>query len=180
MDHNQGRLPSQIVVYRDGVGGPTFQDKVIKYELGDMIDVFLKFDKKYKPKILYIFVDKRINTRFFCEDNGKMINPASGTVIDTCLVESQSQDRYDFYLIPHKATIATACPVHYRVAHNTTGLTKKQVEQYTFDQCFGYYNFMGPIKVPASVMYAHKIAYYSYDNKIAKINSKLDKKLHFL
>ena len=98
-----------------------------------MVDVFKKFDAKYNPKILYIFVDKKTNQRFFVEDGANVINPASGTCIDTCLVESQDKDMYDFYLIPHKANIATACPVHYRVAYNTTGLTKKQVEQYTYE-----------------------------------------------
>ena len=26
-------LPSQIAIYRDGVGGPSYQEKVIKYEV---------------------------------------------------------------------------------------------------------------------------------------------------
>ena len=36
----------------------------------------------------------------------------------------------------------------------------------TYHQCYSYFGFMGPIKVPAAVMYAHKLAYYTLDNKI--------------
>ena len=62
-----------------------------------------------------------------------MLNPAPGTVVDTCLTESTGiPNMYDFYLIPHKATIATALPVHYRVAYNTTKLDKKEVETFTY------------------------------------------------
>ena len=81
---------------------------------------------------MYIFVDKRINTRFFEMDGQHIVNPAPGTVVDTSLVEENRTSAYDFYLIPHKATIATALPVHYRVDYNTTVLNKKAVEQYTY------------------------------------------------
>lgn len=32
------------------------------------------------------------------------------------------------------------------------------MEKFTFDMCHYYYNWAGPIKVPAPCMYAHKIA----------------------
>lgn len=32
MDKSGGCVPRQIVVYRDGVGGPTFQQKVLAFE----------------------------------------------------------------------------------------------------------------------------------------------------
>jgi aubergine len=60
-----GVLPEKIVIYRDGVGGPSFMSKVLECELGEMISAMENYEKDYKPKILYIFVDKRINTRFF-------------------------------------------------------------------------------------------------------------------
>ena len=61
-------LPKNIVVYRDGVGGPSFRNKVLQYELGEMIAAMKAYTSGYDPKILYIFVDKRINTRFFEQD----------------------------------------------------------------------------------------------------------------
>ena len=65
-------------------------------------------------------------------------------------------------MVPHKATIATALPVHYYVAKNTTPLTNQQVEEFTYHLCYNYFNFMGSIKVPGSVIYAHKIANYAH------------------
>jgi len=33
---NQGALPEQIIIYRDGVGGPTFQEKCVKNEINQI------------------------------------------------------------------------------------------------------------------------------------------------
>lgn len=57
-------LPATIFVYRDGVGGPSMMEKVLKSELKSMVDAMQSYQAGYKPKILYTFVDKRINTRF--------------------------------------------------------------------------------------------------------------------
>jgi hypothetical protein len=82
---------------------------------------------------------------------------------------------------------ATALPVQYRVITNTTGLTKKEIEEFTFQQCYSYFGFTGPIKTPAAVKYAEKLAQYSYDTKSSNSikdfkppNSKLSHQLHFL
>ena len=66
-------------------------------------------------------------------------------------------------MIAHKATIATALPVHYFVASNDTKMNKELIETFTYHLCYNFFNFMGTIKVPAAVMYAHKIANYTHD-----------------
>ena len=73
---------------------------------------------------------------------------------------SGTEEKFDFYMIPHHASIATARPVHYIVAKNDGNLSKRKIEQFTYSMCYSYFNFGGSIKVPASVMYAHKIAQY--------------------
>ena len=46
-----------------------------------------------------------------------MLNPPEGTVVETDLVEFDEKAKlFDFYMIPHHASIATARPVHYIVA----------------------------------------------------------------
>ena len=176
--HNR-KLPQTIVVYRDGVGGPSMQDKVLDYELNDMVAAMTGFQKDYTPNILYVFVDKRINTRF-CEKQGDgYANPAPGTVIDSGVIGYPGKGCFDFYLVPHKATVATALPVHYNVRKNTTKLSNEEVEQLTYHLCYNYYNFMGSIKVPAAVMYAHKIANYANDLQIIP-SDKLKNNLHYL
>lgn len=84
-------------------------------------------------------------------------------MLDTGLVEKQGEDLFDFYLIPHRATVATALPVHYKVCWNTSKMSKEQIETATFHMCYNYVNFTGSIKVPAACMYAQKIANYSHE-----------------
>lgn len=107
------------------------------------------------------------------------MNPSPGTVLDTALVENQGDNTYDFFMIPHKATVATAQPVHYKVIYNTSNLNKDQFELTTYHLCYNYVNFCGSIKVPSACMYAKKIADYSAENK-CKPNERLSTYLHFL
>ena len=90
------------------------------------------------------------------------LNPGNGTVIDSTVVEVQGDTIFDFYMIPHKTTGATAKPVLYKSVYNTTGLTKDQIETSTYHLCYNYFNSAGPIKVPMVCMYAHKICTYAY------------------
>lgn len=60
---------------------------------------------------------------------------------------------------------ATALPVHYKVIMNTTGMTKREIEEFTYQQCYSYFGFGGPIKVPAAAKYAEKYATYGSDTK---------------
>jgi hypothetical protein len=124
-------------------------------------------------------VDKNSSLRLFEKDNGECINPAPGTCIDTGLVNNQGEERFDFYMIPHKATIATARPVHYDIVYNNTGVNKKKIEELTYHLCYSYVNYQGSIKVPAATMYAQKIANYALENKVTPSDS-LELNLHYL
>jgi aubergine-like protein len=88
-----------------------------------------------------------------------LINPPSGCIVDTGLVENESADfEYDFFLIPQFTTQGCVLPTHFYVAYNDSAVKKDEIEKFTFDMCHYYYNWAGPIKVPAPCMYAHKIA----------------------
>jgi hypothetical protein len=80
----------------------------------------------YKPKIVYCLVNRNIQHRLFVKQNGDCLNPGPGTVVDSALYECNSEFQFDFYLIPHKATVATAQPVLYKVVYNTSGMDKDQ------------------------------------------------------
>lgn len=126
------KLPQRIIVYRDGVGGPAMQKLVLEVELGKMSEAINSYRAGYMPSILYIFVNKETNARFF-EKNGNQspLNPPEGTVVDKDLVElndDETADLFDFYLIPHHASIATARPVHYIVAKNDGPLSKLAIQ----------------------------------------------------
>jgi hypothetical protein len=44
------------------------------------------------------------------------------------------------------------------MAYDTSDMTKETLERLTFSLCHYYFNWAGPIKVPAPCMYAHKLA----------------------
>jgi hypothetical protein len=82
-------------------------------------------------------------------------------------------------MVAHRATIATALPVHYFVVKNTTAMSPQEVETFTYHLCYNYFNFMGSIKVPGAVMYANKVA--NYANDIGVLPSEaLATNLHYL
>jgi aubergine len=64
------------------------QKRVLEFELGEITNAISNFQMDYQPKILYILVDKKINTRFVEKSNDQYLNPAPGTVVDTRLVEN--------------------------------------------------------------------------------------------
>ena len=49
LEHNKGSLPERIVVYRDGVGGPTLAEKCVRLEIQEVISVLETFDANYHP-----------------------------------------------------------------------------------------------------------------------------------
>ena len=119
-------------------------------------------------------------TRFLVKSNQEILNPPSGTLVDTGIVENQGEKEFDFYLVPHNATVATANPVYFKVVYNTSDFEKKEIQKFTHHLCFGYYGFCGPIKVPAMVMYAKKIATFCSEVGIQQPNELLRQKFFYL
>lgn len=85
--------------------------------------------------------------------------------------------------------------MHYYVERNESGLDRKQIQMLCYTLCHFYFNWAGPIKVPAPLMYAHKVADYfmtirasgkrpmKTDPKISQAVAKapaLSTRLHFL
>ncbi|CDW85355.1 piwi-like protein 1 [Stylonychia lemnae] len=174
-----GPYPELIVIYRDGIGGESMQDKCQEFEITRVIEVIQSSFEGYNPAIVYCFVNRNNQHRLFAKYNGQIMNPSSGTVLDIGLVENQGENTFDLQMIAPKTTVATAQPVQLRVVYNTSNLTKDQFELSTYHLCFNYVNYCGPIKVPSVCMYAKKIAQYAADNQI-RPNDKLGHLLHFI
>ena len=51
---------------------------------------------------------------------------------------------------------------------NESGLKRIELQQLTYGLCHFYYNWAGPIKVPAPCQYAHKIADFYMTIGVAK------------
>jgi len=91
-------------------------------------------------------------------------------------VENQSSEKeYDFFLVPQFTTQGCVLPTHFYVAYNDSQMKKKVVEDLTFALCHYYYNWAGPIKVPAPCMYAHKIAELFMNIKEMENNRQYEK-----
>lgn len=178
--HNKGSMPTQIIIYRDGIGGPSYFEKAERTEIPAIKEAIKKKLPDQDVSLLYVQLNRNVTYRIFVP-NEKYTNPPSGTVIDSNIVEQEDRTgkNFDFYMVPHKATVATAQPVHFKVRFNSTTLGANDIEKLTFDLCCTYFNFGGPIKVPSPVMYAKKIAAYSFENKTDP-NKGLAFNLHFL
>ena len=100
-------------------------------------------------------VNKRINQRFFTVDErGQLNNPPSGCIIDRGLVEHSGDDSdlkkpFDFFITPASANQGCVLATHCFVPLNESSLKKLEIQQLTFALCHCYFNWAGPIKVPA-------------------------------
>lgn len=80
-------LPEKIFFYRDGVGDGQIE-YVHKQEVGSLEKTLEEYYEKHQqaaPKLTFIVVTKRINTRIFLKKGSSMTNPASGTVVDNTI-----------------------------------------------------------------------------------------------
>jgi hypothetical protein len=85
-----------------------------------------------------------------------------GTVVDKIIVKESGEKLFDFFMVANNnPPSASALPVHYEVVYNTGKLSKEEIEEITYRQCYQYFGFGGPVKVPAAVMYAYKFADYA-------------------
>lgn len=113
---NNGNLPSNIIVFRDGVSEGQFS-QVLEQELPNIrMACRQKYQSKQKPRLTIVVSVKRHQTRFYPAEEGRAEgatgNVEAGTVVD----RGVTQARYwDFYLTAHHALKGTARPAHYTV-----------------------------------------------------------------
>lgn len=179
--------PDSIVIFRDGVGHGQVDD-VRKKELQPLIEGTKQEFPTKKIGIVYVIVKKRLNMKIFENEGGrervlKFCNPASGTVIDSLVSEDVNAQ---FYMISQdvQPNHGTATPTGYDVIYNSSSLQKEHIIQITYNQSFSYYNWSGPLKIPAVVMMANRsakqVGIFSGRNKAIQINEILKDKLCFL
>ncbi|KAM3416787.1 hypothetical protein BST61_g8379 [Cercospora zeina] len=132
------KLPTQIVVYRDGVSEGQYA-QVLDIELPAFERVFQNRygDKKKWPKLAIIIVGKRHHTRFYPtrkEDaDERSMNPKPGTVVDRGIVGKIVRE---FYLQAHQGLQGTARPAHYVVIKDDISFSADALEQFTHHLCY--------------------------------------------
>ncbi|UJR08589.1 hypothetical protein I4U23_012848 [Adineta vaga] len=157
-----GCFPNKIVFYRDGVDDGHFQ-KVLDNEIRALQNACKTlYMNNPLPKITFIIVKKRHNTRFFLQDpqTGSINNVLPGTIVDTNIVHPQS---FDFYLNSHAAIQGTSRPILYHVLYDEIGFSSDEIQSLTYYLCHSDVRCTKAVSVPAPVHYAHLAAYQSRD-----------------
>jgi eukaryotic translation initiation factor 2C len=125
-------LPDQILFFRDGVAENQYQT-ICDKELPQIDEAIKKTYRKYgikHPKLLFICIVKRVNTRFFPVENPNIKGPDPnidpkhdnswpGLVVDTHITYPRG---YDFYMQSQHALQGTAKPAHYVVIVDQIGV----------------------------------------------------------
>ena len=128
---NNGTLPENILVYRDGVSEGQYQS-TLDVELAGMRqgcrDTYsANLQNRGLPRFSVIVVGKRHHTRFYAtkpgDSQGGPMNTRPGTVVDRGVTETHN---WDFFLQPHAAIQGTARPAHYYVIHDEIFRDKSQ------------------------------------------------------
>ena len=146
-----GFLPNKIIVYRDGVGDSRL-DFCLEYEISQIKDAFKSFGPDYQPPITAVIVSKRVNIRMLHNikgqqrEGGEYANPPPGTVLDHTVTR---KDRFDFYLVSQVVTSGTVTPSHYIAITDECNLGPEKLQKLTYRLTYMYYNWKGPVRVPA-------------------------------
>ncbi|KAE8573998.1 Putative Argonaute 3 [Halyomorpha halys] len=172
-----GSYPEQITIFRDGVSDGQLR-LCEDYELPQIMNACQRISPEYMPKILFVVVQKRINTRLFGVERDKSFsNPMPGTVMDHTITRRYL---HDFFLVSQHVSQGTVSPTHYIVVRNTTSMSPDQIQRFTYMLTHLYYNWPGTIRVPAPCQYAHRLAYLIGENIHKEAAESLSDKLFYL
>lgn len=153
---NQNRLPTKVIVYRDGVSEGQYR-LVLENELPAFEAAFAKLygAKAKHPKISIVIVGKRHHTRFYptkLEDtDGKTGNPMPGTVVDRGVT---GEKLFDFFLLAHQGLQGTSKPAHYVVIKDDIKLGADQLQSLTHSLCYTFARATRAVSICPPAYYA--------------------------
>lgn len=171
-----GALPEQILFYRDGVGEGQIS-YLMKLEVDPLINKLKEIYETDSPKLIYIVVNKRVNTRIFKKTGSIHTNPKPGTVVDRQIV---LPGRNDFFLVSQHVGQGTVSPTYYNIVYNNSKLDKDKIEILTFKFSHLYYNWSGTTRIPSVCQYAKKLAFITSQSLQAPCHKDLERSLYFL
>ena len=153
------RKPGVIIIYRQG-GNEKQTENVMRTEI-PIIEKAI-FNNNYKPKLTIFSVNKKTDLKFFENGNRGYQNIPMGTIIDRDVV---SPDVFEFYLQCPDVDRGTASPVHFLcIYNNNENLTVNDFQDISYKQSFYYWNWPGPVRIPAALKYAEVANTFSGKN----------------
>ena len=165
-DSQNGRLPSKIIYYRDGVGNTQYDDvltgEVDKIELAFATVKAAKATEMKakghivvdKPSITVVVVTKRHHTRFYPDTQDKKRNCEPGTVVESGVTHPCY---FDFYLQSHTPVQGTAKPTYYVVIRNDMAFNAAQMQDLTNALCYIYARCCLPVGYCPAAYYADRL-----------------------
>ena len=175
---NNGHKPQNVIIYRQG-GNEKQTEKILRNELPKILALFNgEYEKDYKPKLTVFTVNKKTDLKFFENVNGGYKNIPMGTVIDKDVI---SPDLFEFYLQCPDVDRGCASPVHFLcVYNNNDDMTINDYEDISYKQSFYYWNWPGPIRVPAALKYAEVANTFSNKYLAHEVKDELKDSPYFI
>ncbi|KAK9924461.1 hypothetical protein M0R45_032828 [Rubus argutus] len=151
---SKGRKPTQIIIFRDGVGESQF-NQVLNEELLQIIKAYRHLEKvDAVPKFTVIVAQKNHNTKLF-QTGSSQANVPPGTVVDTNIVHPRN---YDFYMCAQYGLIGTSRPAHYHVLLNEIGFPADELQNLIHSLSYVYQRSTSAVSIVAPICYAHLAA----------------------
>ncbi|XP_042377619.1 protein argonaute 16-like isoform X1 [Zingiber officinale] len=147
-----GMKPTQIVIFRDGVGESQF-NQVLNVELTQFLKAFEHLGEPTPPKFTLIVAQKNHHTKLFLANGSENVPP--GTVVDTMVVHPRN---YDFYMCPQAGMIGMSRPVHYNVLLDEIGFSPDDLQKFVHSLSYVYQRSTSAVSMVAPVCYAHLAA----------------------
>lgn len=177
------KLPSAIIIYRQGVS--LQQKEFLKLELEEIQNYLDGVGKNNLLKdnpipFYYVIVNTKTNFKFFESYHNKNIvdyaNPQQGFIIYDQITNPKF---FEFYLQPQFVTAGTATPSLFHVACGNLN-KPEMIIKLTYDLCFSYPNWTGPIRVPGPIKLAEKLSKMTAKYTLQEINGLLRNSLSFI
>ncbi|GAB0095688.1 Protein argonaute-2 [Sergentomyia squamirostris] len=151
-------LPHTIIYYRDGVGEGDFKN-MLDIEFQAIRNAAALLQPNYKPKIVFIIVQKRHHTRFFPEKggitSGRNNNVPPGTVVDKEIVPPNQNH---FFMVAHQAIQGVAKPTKYCILVDEANMSIDDLQTLTYNLCYMFTRCNRSVSYVAPTYYAHLMA----------------------
>ena len=165
------KVPEYIFIYRSG-SSEKEKEFIMKNEVEQIIQSLHTISSSIK--LCFIIVNKKTEMKFFEGDR----NPRAGTVIDQGCVNPFI---YDFYLQPHYVNQGTATPTNFHVLCDQTNVPSEFLQELSYQLCYYYFNWNGPIRVPAPLKYAEVCNKFVTSNLTSLVeNEKLKSTTYYI
>ena len=176
--------PCSCIVWRDGIDDASLATVALaeanQVRQGLEVAVTGQAKSSTPTSLAYIVCQKRIANKFFAVTpgyaDGDLAAPP-GTLVE----DMQRMENTTFYVNGRAPPYSTSKPVRYVVVEKDKDIVVP-IPQLTWEQCFAYPNWTGPIKVPNVLMLSHKLAELAggFRDSGQTINNHLATKLHYL